>query len=424
MATENITNRSWGTYAYDRGIDGGQNRYISISASNNTVSFGNGWQYHSVMTWNKALLYISNISKYSKITLNYSRAYSWGLSGLRFGIFSNTQPSIWNGYNSPSGQYTYSDLQDSDSGSVTLTVPNNVTSAYIGFAYCDNSNYTAGDNGANISITSIVGTLNSYTVTLSKGTGISAVSPNTTNTITPGSSITIDATVSNGYTWKNWTGSSTLTNKQNTIKPSGNVSYTANATANTYTVTFNANGGTTPTASKNVTYNSTYGTLPTPSRTGYSFNGWYTATSGGTQKTSSSTYSTIGNSTLYAQWSPITYTITFNSNGGMGSMSNMLCSYDTEYNLTANTFTRKNYKFLGWATSASGDVVYTDKAIIKNLNNATTTITLYAVWQQQGIIQIMIENEYKQAQAYIYQDGFWLLAQPWLYSSGWKISSE
>lgn len=192
--------------------------------------------------------------------------------------------------------------------------------------------------------------------------------------------------------------------------PSSNISLTANATANTYTVTFDANGGTTPTTSKNVTYNSTYGTLPAPSRTGYSFNGWYTAISGGTQKTSSSTYSTVGNSTLYAQWSPITYTITFNSNGGTGSMSNMSCSYDTEYTLTANTFTRKNYTFLGWATSAGGDIVYTNEAIIKNLSNVTTTITLYAVWQQQGTVRVMVNNEYKTAQAYIFKDGFWLLA--------------
>ncbi len=69
-----------------------------------------------------------------------------------------------------------------------------------------------------------------------------------------------------------------------------------------YTVTFNANGGSCSTASKTVTYNSTYGTLPTPTRTGYTFAGWYTASSGGTKITSSSVYTTSGNSTLYAHW--------------------------------------------------------------------------------------------------------------------------
>ena len=67
-------------------------------------------------------------------------------------------------------------------------------------------------------------------------------------------------------------------------------------------VTFNANGGSCSTASKNVTKGSTYGTLPTPTRSGYSFNGWFTAASGGTKVTSSTTVSASSNHTLYAQW--------------------------------------------------------------------------------------------------------------------------
>ena len=80
-------------------------------------------------------------------------------------------------------------------------------------------------------------------------------------------------------------------------------------TPKTYTVTFNANGGTTPTASKSVTYNTTYGTLPEPSRGGYTFNGWYTAASGGTQVTATTTFTSTSNQTLYAQWKMSTYDI-------------------------------------------------------------------------------------------------------------------
>ena len=72
--------------------------------------------------------------------------------------------------------------------------------------------------------------------------------------------------------------------------------------AATYTVTFDANGGTVGTASKTVTNGQTYGTLPTPTRSGYSFGGWYTAKSGGTQITSSTTVSLSANQTLYAHW--------------------------------------------------------------------------------------------------------------------------
>ncbi len=71
---------------------------------------------------------------------------------------------------------------------------------------------------------------------------------------------------------------------------------------NTYTVTFNANGGSVDTASKNVTYGGTYGTLPTPKRKYYSFDGWYTATTGGTKVNSISDVAITSNQTLYARW--------------------------------------------------------------------------------------------------------------------------
>jgi uncharacterized repeat protein (TIGR02543 family) len=70
-----------------------------------------------------------------------------------------------------------------------------------------------------------------------------------------------------------------------------------------YTVTFNANGGSVSTKSKTVTKGKTYGDLPTPSRTGYLFSGWYTAASGGTKVTVTTTVTTNGNQTLYAHWS-------------------------------------------------------------------------------------------------------------------------
>lgn len=58
-----------------------------------------------------------------------------------------------------------------------------------------------------------------------------------------------------------------------------NITLYAYWTPNTYTVTFNANGGSVSTSSKTVTYNSTYGTLPTPTKTGYTFVGWFTGSS-------------------------------------------------------------------------------------------------------------------------------------------------
>lgn len=165
---------------------------------------------------------------------------------------------------------------------------------------------------------------------------------------------------------------------------------TAKWTPKEYTVTFNANGGTTSTASKKVTYDSTYGTLPTPSaysKTGYivTFNGWYTAKTGGTHVTASTTVKITGNQTLYAHWieTPITYTIVYNGNGYTnGSTASSTHTYNSAKTLTANGFGKTGYTFIGWATSATGAVVYSNQQSVTNLSSTNgATITLYAKWQ-------------------------------------------
>ena len=69
-----------------------------------------------------------------------------------------------------------------------------------------------------------------------------------------------------------------------------------------YSVTFDAQGGTVSPSTISATNGLTYGTLPTPSRSGFAFNGWFTAASVGTQVTSGTTVSLTGSQTLYAQW--------------------------------------------------------------------------------------------------------------------------
>ena len=92
-------------------------------------------------------------------------------------------------------------------------------------------------------------------------------------------------------------------------RTSSNVTVTYNRP--TYTATFDPNGGTCDTASKNIKLGDNYGTLPTPTRTGYDFSGWFagsSAVSSGTQ------YKTVGNTTLTASWSAKSYTITSGTN--------------------------------------------------------------------------------------------------------------
>lgn len=73
---------------------------------------------------------------------------------------------------------------------------------------------------------------------------------------------------------------------------------------------------------------------------------------------------------------PTEVTVTFNANGGTGEMSEQVVSYNTATALNACTFTREGYSFAGWATSATGEVVYTDKANV----TLTKNTTLFAKW--------------------------------------------
>ncbi|MDO5773214.1 MAG: leucine-rich repeat protein [Spirochaetales bacterium] len=71
-----------------------------------------------------------------------------------------------------------------------------------------------------------------------------------------------------------------------------------------------------------------------------------------------------------------TYTVTFDANGGTGEMNQQTAESGTEIELPESTFTKEGYIFAGWATSADGDVSYSDKAKI----TVTGNITLYAKW--------------------------------------------
>ena len=74
----------------------------------------------------------------------------------------------------------------------------------------------------------------------------------------------------------------------------------------TYKVTFNSNGGTVSgTGTKTVTSGEKYGTLQTATKSGYTFDGWYTSGSGGTRITENTTVSLTGNQTLYAHWTAV-----------------------------------------------------------------------------------------------------------------------
>ena len=76
-----------------------------------------------------------------------------------------------------------------------------------------------------------------------------------------------------------------------------------------------------------------------------------------------------------------TYTIIYNANGGSGSMAEQTAPRDENVNLSLNSYVRSSYNFMGWATTPSGPVVYTNGQQVYNLAPENGTITLYAVWE-------------------------------------------
>lgn len=124
------------------------------------------------------------------------------------------------------------------------------------------------------------------------------------------------------------------------------------------TVTFNANGGSGPTPdSKQVTFGAAYGDLATTTRDGYTFNGWFTASTGGSLVTAATTVSTAADHTLYAQWTAFAYPLTTEAIPGAGGTvirdpNQATYTHGTSVQLTATAYA--GYAFIEWSGDLSG----------------------------------------------------------------------
>lgn len=114
-----------------------------------------------------------------------------------------------------------------------------------------------------------------------------------------------------------------------------------------FTVTFDYNDGTTQPTAKGVIYGDLYGDLPNPTRSGYTFNGWFTDPTGGTQVTSATTVSLTADQTLYAHWTAATYTVTFDKQGGSGGSDSVQATYGSALP-TITPPTKTGYTFQGY----------------------------------------------------------------------------
>lgn len=237
-----------------------------------------------------------------------------------------------------------------------------------------------------------------------KGTGISSVSGS--GTYVYGAWATISATCSTGYDFNYWSNSSSSSSSFG-VKVTSDLSYTAYGKPQTYTVSYNANGGTGAPGNQIKTYGYVL-TLSSqkPTRTGYIFNYW-DGSDGGTYYPGSS-FGTDADTVLTAHWTPITYYVSYNKNKPgkashdvSGIMPNSKHAYDNGISgngysncLSSNQFSLKGWSFKNWNTKADGTgVSYSNNSNIKNLTEKNgEVVTLYAQWEP-NIYMLLFEDE-------------------------------
>ena len=167
------------------------------------------------------------------------------------------------------------------------------------------------------------------------------------------------------------------------------VSYTVNVSAAQKTIYFNGNGGTASTPSTTVGIGS-YITLPSASLTNYNFNGWYTASAGGSRVGGAGdSYYVSGTTTLYAQWTVIQKTVTFNGNGGSPGQASSTVNIGTAISLPGATWA--NHTFLGWYTATSGGTYLGGAGASYTVNSDTT---IYAQWKNNTLTVGAVSTQY------------------------------
>lgn len=147
-----------------------------------------------------------------------------------------------------------------------------------------------------------------------------------------------------------------------------------------YTISFNANGGSGAPGSQTKWYGKTLTLSSTrPIRTGHSFRGWgLSSTTSTVSYSPGGSYTTNASDTLYAVWAPDTYQVQYNANGGSGAPGSQTKVYGQTLTLSSTRPTRANYNFLGWSASKTAtSPTYSPGSSYTGNNH----ITLYAVWQ-------------------------------------------
>ena len=251
---------------------------------------------------------------------------------------------------------------------------------------------SAGNTTATVTVTgaavsgTTAGPATSYSIQTFASDGTTSIAGKTCTVLASASPLSCQITgLTNGTTYKfkataiNTTGSST------------SVISTVTAIPAPFVVTYSLNSGTLATTTANFNLGTPL-TLPLPTRSGYTFGGWYGEVGLTTLVgIDGSSYSPASTLTLYAKWTGASYTITYNGNGSDGGSvpSNGTFTFGNSYSIVAKgTMTKSGYNFSGWTTASNGTgTLYANASDSIASSTATYTaaanLTVYAKWSAQ-----------------------------------------
>lgn len=226
-----------------------------------------------------------------------------------------------------------------------------------------------------------------------------------------------------GHTFNGWAknraGTGSIWHAGSTYTENAACTFYAVWIANTYTVSYDANGGSGAPAAQTsewepyprLTISST-----TPKRTGYTFAYWNTKKNGsGTTYYPGDTYTRGESTTLYAIWTQNKYNITFNASWDGGSPDT---TKQVVYNATVGelpTARKKYYRFVGWFTTKTGNVQVTGDEVIRAAH------TYYAHFVIDASVHMRTNGQEKAGFPYVYSGGEWKKGYCYARSGGtWK----
>ena len=231
-------------------------------------------------------------------------------------------------------------------------------------------------------------TANTYTISYDANSATSGSVPSVGSYTTGGSAYTVASNsgtlARTGYSFVGWNtlangSGTTYTAGSGTLTTGSNLTLYGKWTANSLTVTYDSQLGGAITAGATTTGSSISASPGTPSRTGYEFIGWFTASSGGALISFPYAHGRTSSFVLYAQWTANTLTVTYDSQLGTAITAGATTTGGSI--ASPGTPSRAGYTFMGWFASATGGTAIS----FPHVHGQTTNFIRYAQWTQTSL---------------------------------------